>query len=239
MCSGRRPAFTAARRTSVTTGAAADGEVELMNSASACLPANARPVGDMPAWNSSGVRCGDGSDRCGPSELPVQLPGTRLDGLPNHLKEANSLKRKLATELADGDTLETAAAEINDALRYTLVLPERDYAVLAEQAIAKLKADGFKITVLKNKWAENQNNLRYRGINLALFDKDTNQVFELQLHTEASLVAKTIEHSWYDLNRLPGGSEVVKQYVQAQSEVIFGKVPFPDGAIDIKLPPVK
>ena len=48
-------------------------------------------------------------------------------------------------------------------------------------------------------------------------------------------MAKTIEHSWYDLTRLPGGSDMVKKYVEAQSEVIFGKVSFPDGAVDVKL----
>ena len=40
-----------------------------MKTASAFLAANVRPASDAPAWNSSGVRCGDGLTRCGPSTL--------------------------------------------------------------------------------------------------------------------------------------------------------------------------
>ncbi|MEV6602995.1 hypothetical protein [Kutzneria sp. NPDC051319] len=165
--------------------------------------------------------------------LEKEMPGTRLDGLKDQLKGDNSLKRKLATEFMDGATTETAVAKVNDALRYTLVLPDKDYAVLAEQTIEKLKAADFKLEVLKNKWRQNKDNFEYRGINLTLFDPATNQVFELQLHTEASLAAKTIEHGWYDLTRLPGVSEMTILYAQAQSKLIFGDVPFPDGAIKV------
>lgn len=37
----------------------------------------------------------------------------------------------------------------------------------------------------------------------------------------------------------PGVCPVVGAYVKAQSEVIFGKEPFPDNAINVKLPSVK
>ena len=83
--------------------------------------------------------------------------------------------------------------------------------------------------MLKNKWRQNKDNFEYRGINLTLLYPATNQVFELQLHTEAGLAAKTIEHGWYDLTRLSGVSEMAILYVQAQSRPIFGDVPFPDG----------
>ena len=33
------------------------------------IDANVRPRVDVPAWYSTGVRCGDGSDRCGPGTL--------------------------------------------------------------------------------------------------------------------------------------------------------------------------
>ncbi len=38
----------------------------MMNVASACFAAKARPDSDEPAWYSTGVRCADGEGRCGP-----------------------------------------------------------------------------------------------------------------------------------------------------------------------------
>ena len=39
----------------------------MMKIASALRAANSRPCSEEPAWNSTGVRCGEGSDRCGPT----------------------------------------------------------------------------------------------------------------------------------------------------------------------------
>ena len=57
----------AARRVSSICARATSGDGEMMNAASALRAANARPGPDEPAWNSTGVRCGDGDGRCGPS----------------------------------------------------------------------------------------------------------------------------------------------------------------------------
>src|SRR5438309_2246170 len=51
----------------VITAAAVRGFGVEMNCASALRAAKARPAVDDPAWNSSGVRWGDGDGRCGPS----------------------------------------------------------------------------------------------------------------------------------------------------------------------------
>ena len=37
-----------------------------MKTHSAWVAANSRPRSDEPAWKRSGVRCGEGSERCGP-----------------------------------------------------------------------------------------------------------------------------------------------------------------------------
>ena len=43
-----------------------------MNTHSAWVAANSRPRSDEPAWKSSGVRCGEGSERCGPRDLVIR-----------------------------------------------------------------------------------------------------------------------------------------------------------------------
>ena len=62
-----RPAATALSRVSSMTTRAPLGDAALMKTPSACLAAKARPADEVPAWKSTGVRCGDGKLRCGPS----------------------------------------------------------------------------------------------------------------------------------------------------------------------------
>src|SRR5690625_7070326 len=64
--SGRRPNATARRRTSAACSCACLRWGAMENVASACCAATSLPLGDEPAWKSSGVRCGEGEDKCGP-----------------------------------------------------------------------------------------------------------------------------------------------------------------------------
>ena len=169
------------------------------------------------------------------STVEGKVPGGRMEGLDYHLKDGDSLRRKLATELGKTDaTIDSAASEINDAIRYTMILPESGYTAGVVRAVDELTAANFKVTVLKNSWRKNQANLAYRGINLTVEDPATKQVFEFQLHTEDSFAAKQIEHGYYDWRRVePRVPDIELAYAQAQSDAIFGAVRFPDDAIRI------
>ena len=57
---GSRPRSAASRRMSATAAAVRAGVVACTNTHSALRAAKARPAGEVPAWNSTGVRCGDG-----------------------------------------------------------------------------------------------------------------------------------------------------------------------------------
>jgi hypothetical protein len=161
--------------------------------------------------------------------IEAKMPGSHLEGKDFQLKGADSLKRKLATELTQSaGNLDVAAAGINDALRYTLVLPEATYAAGVARAVELLQAADMQVTKLKNFWKTNKDTSGYRGINLTVYDQATKQVFELQLHTDASLVAKEADHGWYDWRRVPNVPQIEIDYAQAQSDAIFGRVSFPD-----------
>ncbi|OUE21017.1 hypothetical protein CMMCA001_10045 [Clavibacter michiganensis subsp. michiganensis] len=67
--SARRPASTASARVSSMRARVFSGVDDRMNCASAFRAAKRRPTGEDPAWKSTGVRCGDGDDRCGPATL--------------------------------------------------------------------------------------------------------------------------------------------------------------------------
>ena len=58
-----RPASAASLRMAATRGAMILADGPDMNTHSACCAANCRPRGEVPAWYSTGVRCGDGSLR--------------------------------------------------------------------------------------------------------------------------------------------------------------------------------
>lgn len=70
--SGARPCSTATRRIPAMSLATFSIEEEARNTASACCPARSLPLGDPVARKMTGVRCGDGSDRCDP-EVPARV----------------------------------------------------------------------------------------------------------------------------------------------------------------------
>jgi len=126
-----------------------------------------------------------------------------------------------------------AVGKINDAVRYTLTLPEASYTAGVQRAVQLLKDAGFKEVELKNFWMRNADVEKYRGINTTWWDETTKQTFEFQLHTADSLAAKEAEHLWYDWQRLPNVPQIELDYAAAQSRQIFGSVSFPDGAVRI------
>ncbi len=60
---GSRPAAAASSRMAATRGPMIFADGPDMNTHSACCAANCRPRGEVPAWYSTGVRCGEGSER--------------------------------------------------------------------------------------------------------------------------------------------------------------------------------
>jgi hypothetical protein len=67
--SGARPCATAILRISAMSAATFWIEEDARKTASACWPASSLPRGHPVAWKTTGVRCGDGSLRCGPATL--------------------------------------------------------------------------------------------------------------------------------------------------------------------------
>ncbi|MEV6907040.1 hypothetical protein [Amycolatopsis sp. NPDC051071] len=124
-------------------------------------------------------------------------------------------------------------ADINDSVRYTVTLPESSYVTGVERGIAALKARGFEAVELKNFWLRNHDNTRYRGINMTWRDPATGQLFEFQFHTGKSFDAKQLTHFWYEVDRTPGVTQLESDFAAAQMGLIFGEVPYPNGAIRI------
>jgi hypothetical protein len=155
-----------------------------------------------------------------------------LVGKEYRLKERDRLKDKVAAELAtnfDADVYEVVAS-VHDGVRYTLQYDEAEYTsgVLAD--IACMKDQGFKLTRLKNLWADAE----YKGINSQWRDSETGQAFEMQFHTQASFEAKQITHKAYERLRNPQTmtEEESRELKNYQCEVT-SRIPIPNDAFDI------
>lgn len=159
--------------------------------------------------------------------LRRHAPDTRLAGLDFRLKGAESLRRKLATQLGLDPTLapHEVLADMKDAVRYTYEIPSRDYAQAAERAYRELTADGFAEIKWNDTWAGDD----YKGINSAWLDPRTGQKFEVQFHTPESLAAKEETHLLYEQQRLPGVSAEQKAALQLKQRGIFANLETPPG----------
>lgn len=159
----------------------------------------------------------------------------RLEGLEYRLKGEDSLKRKLASDMAEDINVspEDALAGIRDSVRYTLEIPEGNYSHGVQQAVHHLQDQGFENIKFKNTWGDSG----YKGINSTWRDPSTGQTFELQFHTPESFEAKMNAHELYEQQRLPGNSPERIHELEAQQREIFDNLHQPPGATDLAVHP--
>jgi hypothetical protein len=171
-------------------------------------------------------------------DLRPQFPSARLEGLANSVKGIDSLKRKVVGMLKSEQPIGEVLQDINDAVRYTMVVDDAAYTAGVLKGIERLEAAGFEKVEVKNSWNKNKYESKYVGVNSTWRDPETGQLFEFQFHTEKSLAAKSFEHPWYELHRVPGTTQLEIDYAIAQAELIFADVPFPPRAVEIPTFPV-
>lgn len=158
----------------------------------------------------------------------------RLEGLDFRLKGEDSLKRKLATDMAEDINVapDEALAGIRDSVRYTLEVPSGNYSHGVQHAVHQLQSQGFENIKFKNTWDESG----YKGINSTWRDPATGQTFELQFHTPESFAAKMDAHELYEQQRLPGNSPERIEELQAQQREIFDRLDRPSGSAELHVP---
>jgi len=124
--------------------------------------------------------------------------GGQLTGLENKFKSLESLSRKIMQEAKEGGlTLEEAAQEISDVLRYTITFDNPSDFVNKVKAVQKGLADnGYER--YDNKWKNYFGpGDAYDGYNTVLLDPSTGLRFELQFHTAGSIRIKSVVHELY------------------------------------------
>ncbi|SNS91831.1 hypothetical protein SAMN05421812_102355 [Asanoa hainanensis] len=133
-------------------------------------------------------------------------PPLRLDGTDYRVKSFASLARKYDDEArATNDSPDQFAEDVNDVLRFSMVVPHDSTCVRAVRCVLGGLADlGYSMDAgsLKNFWAVGN---RHYGLNLTL-RAPGGQQFELQLPTTYSQRAGKLTHGLYQVVRNNGPS---------------------------------
>ncbi|AXK40120.1 hypothetical protein [Crenobacter cavernae] len=121
-------------------------------------------------------------------QTTTEAMGGQMEGLKDRLKRPGSLVEKIAKDATrKGLSVEAAADNIADTVRYTSIFPPEKLADGTVAVLKKFADEGYQIVELKNTWPDALKS--YKGINAQL-RSPTGQLMEVQFHTAESLWAK-------------------------------------------------
>jgi len=170
--------------------------------------------------------------------VEVTDPERQLAGLENMIKGEDRLKEKIAERLRYHPdlTARQAAAEVPDAVRFTLTYSETHYSNGVPADVDQLKSEGFELIKLKNLWAKDQ----YKGVNSQWCRPETGLRFEMQFHTPESLQAKELTHEAYERLRDPLTSKDEENELEDYQRRVNALIKLPPNVFEIQdYPPEK
>ena len=198
-----------------------------------------------PGQNAEATKaCADIHDEGERVALPAMLqieaadPDRRLAGLDHMLKGEDRLKEKIAERLRYNPDLSPrqAAAEVPDAVRFTLAYSESNYTDGVQADVERLQGAGYELLKLKNLWAKDQ----YKGVNSQWLRPETGLRFEVQFHTPQSREAKELTHQAYERLRDPLTSKAEETELEAYQRRVNAFVKRPPDVFSIEdYPPEK
>jgi RHS repeat-associated protein len=168
----------------------------------------------------------------------------QLTDLKYALKEKDKLQYKVVDQaLKHGDTLYESADNIKDALRYTVVITEKDFGKTVDGMLEQIgDLDGIKVIKVDNQFVKESST--YKGVNTA-FELEDGSKFEVQFHTEPShLVRNDVKNhnvkDWLERYKaIPekqktAEMEEIKKSMEKFLQTDYEKVPIPIDVQKIK-----
>ena len=158
----------------------------------------------------------------------LEINGAKLVGLECRLKGIDSLSRKILSDSMDlNQSLDIAANNIGDSVRYTLIIDEANYSTQVNDSLNQLINEGFVIRKIKNFWGDPI----YQGINTSIISPD-GIVFELQFHTADSFNTKeTLNHLYYEIARNKFTTIEEKDLANSIMKEYQSRVKIPEGIL--------
>jgi hypothetical protein len=157
--------------------------------------------------------------------------GVKMEGLPFRIKSSKSTLRKMRKELDDNPKWllrELADEDVNDILRYTMLVEEKKYTSIASNTLTTLKDQGHEILLVKNYWGKPG----YKGINAVLRNTQGTK-YELQFPTPRSIYVKEkISHPLYEKIRVSKDPVKIKKWT-AEMDEAWKSVDLPGGVLGI------
>ncbi|BCB82510.1 hypothetical protein Pflav_089200 [Phytohabitans flavus] len=160
-------------------------------------------------------------------------PPAQLRDLATRIKDLDSLARKFVTESdRHRQSVEEFASQVNDALRFTMPLPDGPaYAPAVSRILADLQAARFTVVETKNFWSSGN---RHFGLNATL-RSPSGQLFEVQFPTELSYRAGKLTHDLYEVVRRDDESPARRVHAHLEMLAINKRLGL-DGAIPPGVP---
>ncbi len=160
--------------------------------------------------------------------------GGQLAGTQHQLKSYGSLQEKLKQRVAlKKQTLEEAAAGVNDALRYSVVLEPQDFTAGLRATLAALDDQGHARVKLTNQFTDYPP--VFKAINVTLRSPE-GALWEIQFHTPETFALKERFHDLYKHAHalaLGGASRAEQRKLQAPALEAFKRVASPPGCEEI------
>ncbi|MDO7941787.1 XopAD/skwp family type III secretion system effector [Xanthomonas euvesicatoria] len=160
--------------------------------------------------------------------------GGQLAGTQHQLKSYGSLQDKLTQRMAlKKQTLEEAAAGVNDALRYSVVLEPQDFTAGLRAVLAALDDQGHARVKLTNQFTVYPP--VFKAINVTL-RSPAGALWEIQFHTPETFALKERFHDLYKHAHalaLGGASRSEQRKLQAPALEAFKRVASPPGCEEI------
>ncbi len=122
--------------------------------------------------------------------------------LRSRLKPRASLIRKLKEKLDQASDLGADEIQINDVLRYTILVkdvPAGHYMATVKRALSLLETIGYSVGEVRNYWPDGD---YYSGLDCVLKHPD-GQSWELQFHTDQSIISRESNDNDYKEFRDP------------------------------------
>ncbi|KHD62119.2 hypothetical protein PK63_16665 [Xanthomonas phaseoli pv. phaseoli] len=160
--------------------------------------------------------------------------GGQLAGTQHQLKSYGSLQEKLTQRMAlKKQTLQEAAAGVNDALRYSVVLEPQDFTAGLRATLAALDDQGHARVKLTNQFTDYPP--VFKAINVTLRSPE-GALWEIQFHTPETFALKERFHDLYKRAHalaLGGASRAEQRILQAPALEAFKRVASPPGCQEI------
>ncbi|KKW49032.1 hypothetical protein RN20_23165 [Xanthomonas phaseoli pv. phaseoli] len=160
--------------------------------------------------------------------------GGQLAGTQHQLKSYGSLQEKLTQRMAlKKQTLQEAAAGVNDALRYSVVLEPQDFTAGLRATLAALDDQGHARVKLTNQFTDYPP--VFKAINVTLRSPE-GALWEIQFHTPETFALKERFHDLYNRAHalaLGGASRAEQRILQSPALESFNRVASPPGCEEI------